>query len=62
LLVVACLLGPWLAGARRACQPWPAVVPEELNVLIKPLHADSARIAATKVRKWLYDPRLTKVA
>jgi RES domain-containing protein len=36
------------------------IVPEEVNVLINPLHADSARIVAAKIRKWLYDPRLIK--
>jgi len=36
------------------------IVPEEVNVLINPLHADSARIVAVKIRKWLYDPRLIK--
>jgi hypothetical protein len=36
------------------------VVPEETNVLINPLHPDSARITARKERRWLYDPRLLK--
>jgi RES domain-containing protein len=36
------------------------IVPEEFNVLINPQHPDSARITAAKVRKWLYDPRLTR--
>ncbi len=36
------------------------IVQEEFNVLINPAHADSARITAIKLRKWLYDPRLTK--
>lgn len=35
-----------------------AIVPEEFNVLINPAHADTRRLAATKVRRWLYDPRL----
>ena len=34
------------------------VVPEEHNVLINPAHPDAKGIAAQKVRKWLYDPRL----
>ena len=38
------------------------IVPEEFNVLINPQHSDSARITAVKVRKWLYDPRLTRTA
>jgi RES domain-containing protein len=33
------------------------IVPEESNVLINPRHPDIMRIAARKVRKWLYDPR-----
>jgi RES domain-containing protein len=39
-----------------------AIIPEEFNVLINPQHPDSTKIAAAKVRKWLYDPRLTKAA
>ena len=35
-----------------------AIVPDEYNVLINPLHPDSRRITATKIRRWLYDPRL----
>jgi len=35
------------------------VVPEEFNVLINPVHADIAGVEAEKVRKWLYDARLT---
>lgn len=33
------------------------VVPDEMNVLINPLHADVAKLRASKVRRWLYDPR-----
>jgi RES domain-containing protein len=36
------------------------VVPEEANILINPLHPDSASISATKVRKWTYDLRLSR--
>jgi RES domain-containing protein len=35
-----------------------SIVPEEMNVLINPAHADAAKISATKVRRWTYDPRL----
>lgn len=35
-----------------------AIVPEEMNVLINPAHADTAKITATMVRRWTYDPRL----
>jgi RES domain-containing protein len=38
------------------------IVPEEFNVLINPLHAETANITAIKIRKWLYDPRLTKIS
>jgi RES domain-containing protein len=37
------------------------IVPEEFNVLINPQHPASSGITATKVRKWLYDPRLKAV-
>lgn len=51
----------WLRSGTTALLVVPSViVPEELNVLINPQHSDSARITAAKVRKWLYDPRLTK--
>lgn len=35
-----------------------AIVPEECNILINPQHPDAAKITATKLRKWLYDPRM----
>jgi hypothetical protein len=38
------------------------IVPDEYNVLINPLHPDSGAIIAVKIRKWLYNPRLTKAA
>jgi RES domain-containing protein len=51
----------WIRSSTSALLVVPsAIVPEEFNVLINPLHSDSARITATKVRKWLYDPRLLK--
>lgn len=34
-----------------------AIVPEETILLINPRHPDLVRVKATKVRKWLYDPR-----
>lgn len=34
------------------------IVPEEANILINTRHRDAARIRATKVRKWFYDPRM----
>ncbi len=53
----------WLRAADSALLRVPSIiVPEECNVLINPLHRDSRRISAEKVRKWLYDPRLAKTA
>jgi RES domain-containing protein len=39
-----------------------AIVPEETNILINPLHPDLARVTARKIRKWIYDPRLRAVS
>ncbi len=51
----------WLRSAATALLRVPSViVPDEYNVLINPLHPDASQIVATKIRKWLYDPRLTK--
>lgn len=36
------------------------IVPEEHNVLINPAHTDARKLAATKVRRWIYDARLIK--
>ena len=33
------------------------IVPDEMNVLINPLHSDMPKLKAAKVRRWLYDPR-----
>lgn len=33
------------------------IVPEEMNVLINPLHTDHHRLSARKIRRWHYDPR-----
>ncbi len=53
----------WLRSGTSALLVVPsAIVPEEFNILINPQHSGSARITATKVRRWLYDPRLTKTA
>lgn len=50
----------WLRERRSALLLAPSViVPEELNVLVNPQHPDAARITARKVRKWVYDARLT---
>ena len=48
----------WLLAKASALLVVPSVVvPEESNVLINPLHADAARVVATVLRKWHYDPR-----
>lgn len=53
----------WLQSGRSALLIVPSViVPEELSLLVNPAHADAKRVSATKVRKWLYDPRLTKAS
>ena len=52
----------WLRTGRSAVLVIPSViVPEECCVLVNPAHPDSARISAVKLRRWLYDPRLTRV-
>ncbi len=53
----------WIRSLSSALLVVPSViVPEETNVLINPAHADSRRITASKVRRWLYDPRLATTA
>ncbi len=53
----------WIQSLASALLRVPSViVPDEYNVLINPLHPDSGAIVAVKIRKWLYDPRLTKPA
>lgn len=53
----------WLRSGRSAVLVLPSViVPEECNVLINPQHPGSTGITSAKIRKWLYDPRLTKAA
>jgi RES domain-containing protein len=52
----------WVRSAQSALLVVPSViVPEEYNMVLNPLHPASARITAVKVRKWRYDPCLTKV-
>ena len=52
----------WARSGRSVVLVVPSViVPEERNVLINPAHGDSARITAVKRRRWLYDPRLSKL-
>jgi RES domain-containing protein len=49
----------WVASGSSALLRVPSsIAEEEANILINPLHPDSARIKARKIREWLYDPRL----
>lgn len=49
----------WLAKADSPLLLVPSVVvPEEFNVLVNPAHALARHVKATKLRRWLYDPRL----
>jgi RES domain-containing protein len=51
----------WIRSGASALLRVPSViVPDEYNVLINPLHPDSRAISARKIRRFLYDPRLTK--
>lgn len=51
----------WLRSGRSALLVVPsAIVPEEANVLVNPRHPGSAAVGASKVRRWLYDPRLAR--
>ena len=53
----------WIwSGASAVLRIPSVIVPDEYNVLINPHHPDSRAISAVKIRKWLYDPRLTKLA
>ncbi len=49
----------WLRAADSAVLVVPSVVvPEEMNVLLNPLHADARLLSANKLRAWRYDGRL----
>lgn len=49
----------WLAEAASAlCLVPSVVVAEEHNVLINPVHPAHSRLRATKLRRFLYDPRV----
>lgn len=53
----------WLKTRQTAVLFVPsAIVPEEFCILINPTHPNSARITARKIRRWLYDPRITRSA
>ena len=49
----------WLASGRSALLAVPSVIiNEEDNVLINPAHPDAQRIAAVKLRRFVYDARV----
>lgn len=49
----------WVKSGASAVMIVPsAIVPEEMNFLINPKHADAKAIKARKLRKWTYDMRL----
>jgi RES domain-containing protein len=51
----------WASGRRSVLLVVPsAIVPEETDVLINPLHRDAAHLRARKIRRWTYDTRLRK--
>lgn len=51
----------WVKASTSLLLSVPSViVPEEVNILINTRHPDAAKISATKVRKWLYDPRMVR--
>ena len=48
----------WVASKRTLLLAVPSViVPDECNILINPSHPAVARINASTVRRWIYDPR-----
>ena len=53
----------WLRSGSSAVLVIPSViVPEEFCVLVNPAHPNSTSIGAVKLRRWLYDPRLTRAS
>lgn len=49
----------WLSVCKTAIMVVPsAIVPEDSVILINPAHPDALAITSSKIRKWLYDPRL----
>lgn len=50
----------WARAQRSALLEVPSViVPEEINVLLNPRHADAAKVRGAIVREWRLDARLT---
>lgn len=53
--------GDWLSGLATAVLQVPsAVIPEECNYLLNPLHVDAARFAVVRSADFVYDPRLAQ--
>lgn len=53
----------WLRSGESALLIVPSVIAhEECTILINPRHPGSADVSASKVRRWLYDPRLIQQA
>lgn len=51
----------WAKSSRSLLLIVPSViVAEEANLLLNPEHPDAGKVAARKVRKWLYDPRMER--
>lgn len=48
------------AGASVLAQVPSAIVPEESNLLINPLHPQAGTLRARKLRRWQYDPRVRR--
>ena len=49
----------WLTENRTAVLVVPSsITPEDAVILLNPLHPKSKAVTATKLRKWIYDPRL----
>lgn len=48
----------WMVARTSALLIVPSVIiPDENNILINPEHVDTARLTATTLKKWYYDPR-----
>jgi len=53
----------WIRGARSAVLRVPsAVIPEESNYLLNPLHPDFSQIRIDRPKRFAFDPRLQKTS
>lgn len=51
----------WVRAGSSTLMVVPSViVPEEVNVLVNPMHADGRLLLAQKARRWTYDARLRR--